>query len=791
MAVAIACSSRKKAPTNRVTHNFLAYYNTLFNGKEALETELNTRNKNHQDNFYKPYIQLFTFENEAEATEEENPTPRFAAGFNAPAEDNNPKGAKTLEIAEAKALKAIENHSVMKDGEERNKMMFEAYLILAQARMYQGKYLEALDAINFILSHMKQDKRLPLAQIYEGRLYSKMKDEHRADEIFKTLQQADIKKKYRGLLNAFYAENLLAQGQKEEAVEALSQAYADTKNRNLRSRIAFLRGQILASLGKNEEARESFATAYQKSNNFEFEVKSQIEIAKTFNASTDDYEGAKRYLESLSKKGTYASRKNEFYYALGLMALRAGKDEEAQQFFEKALKEKASDGQIRGLTYYEIGKKYLSKDDYIAAGSYYDSAVAAMTYRPQKEELEKLSSNIKKLSKNYYLIKKNDSILALTKMDDAQKQAFFNTHIERLKQQEAQEEARLKAEKNQDFSTVEFASSLGQDQQRGFVDFGQNTSKGFYFANTTAVSKGEANFKQIWGDRALADNWRYSAKTNTIEDLRNQALGKTETKNPRRFEAAFYMEQIPTNADEIAHLKQERDTATLALGQMYEDYFDNTPLATKTLMDLVKAQPEDQVKLQALYQVFSMNYDKDPAAAEEAKELILKDFPYTPYAEFVRNPKRKQLMAGAPEVVQAYENAFQLYNDGAYEDSKALIDKTLEQYPNDALVPKLTLLNAYNTGKTVGKEVMILQLQQIALNYEKLPEGAKAQQLLNYLKSELEQPQAPAQATPNKIPQNNIKTAEPEPEVPSPDDNIIEKKRLPPSQRKKPKVKEL
>ena len=117
---------------------------------------------------------------------------------------------------------------------------------------------------------------------------------------------------------------LLNAGKKEEAVAELESAYKLNKNKKLRSRIAFLRGQILANLGKNEEARESFVTAYKNARNFEFEVKSQVEIAKTFNGKDDDYEGAKEYLEKISKKGTYASRKNEFYYALGLMAKKAG-----------------------------------------------------------------------------------------------------------------------------------------------------------------------------------------------------------------------------------------------------------------------------------------------------------------------------------------------------------------------------------------------------------------------------------------------------------------------------------
>jgi hypothetical protein len=42
-----------------------------------------------------------------------------------------------------------------------------------------------------------------------------------------------------------------------------------------------------------------------------------------------------------------------------------------------------------------------------------------------------------------------------------------------------------------------------------------------------------------------------------------------------------------------------------------------------------------------------------------------------------------------------------------------------------------------HSGKSSGKEVMILQLEQIALNYSKTPEGIKAKEMLNYLKSDL------------------------------------------------------
>ena len=748
-AVFLACSPRKDGYLNRKYQGFTTFYNVLFNGEEALNAELKQRDKSYRDNFHAPYIKLLTYEEQISSAQMENlgvsdneegvaPEDFYRDDTETGASVAN-TGVSTLEIAEMKAQKAIDKHSMMFKGEEKNKTIFDAYLVLAKARLFQNKPLEALDALNTVQKIYKKDKRLSLAKVYEAYTYGKMKDYYRADETFRELKEnKKLKKSEKKLLSIFYSEMLLNSGKKEEAVAELESAYKLNKNKKLRSRIAFLRGQILANLGKNEEARESFVTAYKNARNFEFEVKSQVEIAKTFNGKDDDYDGAKEYLEKISKKGTYASRKNEFYYALGLMAKKAGKKEEAQEFFQKSIKEKVSDPQVRGLAYYEIGKKFFEDNDYLSAGVYYDSAYAAMNYAPAKEELKSLTENIKDISKNYYLIKKNDSILKLTKMSNDERIAFFNKHIEGIKAKEAKEELeRKKAEKESKnrVETVDFALLGNTDNNNSFLDF--NGSKGFYFANQANISKGEKEFKQIWGNRALTDNWRTSTKMNSIEDLKNEALGITAAPDPRRYEPDFYIEKIPTKTEEILALKKDRDTASLGLGRMYENFFSNTSLATKTLYDLVDSKTDEETELQALYQIFSMNYEKNPSAAERAKHLILEKYPYTSYAEFVKNPKKADFTTSDSEVEKIYTQAFALYSEEKFDDSKKLIEETLQKYPKDVLVPKFTLLNAFNTGKTAGKEIMILQLEQLMLNYAKTPEGIKAKEMLQYLKSDI------------------------------------------------------
>ena len=437
LMVFVACSTKKDAFVNRTYQNFTAYYNTLFHGNEALKSELKAKKKEHKDNFYDGYIEVFP--QNSLTTEDETISLMASQFFGGENNQNQQNTTSAFQRAEEKALKVIENNSMIFKGIEKNREIFNAYILLAKARVYQGKLFEALDVLGQIYFTMPQDKRLPLAKIYEGLIYTKLKNHIRAEDVFLSLEQdKNLKKEYQKLLSSYHAENLLHSNKKEEAVEQLDLAMILNKNRETRSRIAFLRGQILSELEKKEEARESFVTAYKYSNDFEFEVKSQIEIAKTFGIN-DNYEEAKKYLEKISKKGVYTDRKNEFYYALGIMANISGQEKDAQAFFQKSVKEKISDNNIRGLAYFEIGKHYFNKEEYIRAGAYYDSALVVVEHKNTRQIIEKLSSNIKNFSKNYYLIKKNDSILSLIQMTEPQRIEFFQKYINKLKEKEAKQ----------------------------------------------------------------------------------------------------------------------------------------------------------------------------------------------------------------------------------------------------------------------------------------------------------------------------------------------------------------
>lgn len=181
----VACKSRNNEKKSGAIAAFSSYYNTIFNSQQALESELNSRKQNFKDNYNLPYIPLLKYDEQLVGLDFEASS-MFSSVSPTGNKANN---TSNLQIAEGKALKAISKYSVMKKGEEKNKKMFDAHLLLAQSRLYMGKPLEALEALDFIFANMKNDKRLDLAKIYQAYAFTKMKDYTRANDIFSELDQ--------------------------------------------------------------------------------------------------------------------------------------------------------------------------------------------------------------------------------------------------------------------------------------------------------------------------------------------------------------------------------------------------------------------------------------------------------------------------------------------------------------------------------------------------------------------------------------------------------------------------
>ncbi len=731
LGLMVSCSVKRDSAKNRAFHNTTAWFNTLFNAEEEMDKKIDELEISYKDN----YSEILPVDPRPEIVQPElsdDYINKMAAGFNNKPGGNSNKEepqATGFDLVEKKALKAIENHSMLIDGRERNKSMTRAYLILGKARYNTGNSFGALEALNYMQTKLPYNKKFtPEARLYTALAHFQTGNNFEGERILENLNKDDgYKKKMQENFSKYYAENLIRKGEYEEAIELLDKTIDNTKNKKRRARYHFIEGQLYSLLGMQQEAGESFTRVYNMKPGFEMEVKSQLGIAANFDPEKNSYNSYKEHLLNISKKGNYVSRKNELLYAIGDIAIKEGKVDEARKYLKESFVGPASDPYVRGKAYERYADLEFDQGNYVFASAYYDSALSVAPYDKDIARITERNTSLRFLMEKYYLVKRNDSILKLANMTPEERDKFFGDYIAKLKIEDAKRQKQIEEE-----------ATIFQTQTKG-GSFGGSFDEGagnFYFYNTSLKSNGLNEFKRIWGNVRLGDNWRSSTGgTLSLEDQEAQMLGQADTQNPRRYELDFYLEQIPTKPNELNRLKIERDTTELSLGIGYYDLFKNAKTATETLEHLVSTPPKEQsTEAQAYYQIYRINQKEDNLAkAEEYKNHILSKYPNSIYAEYILNPEVDFITPTTKEALAFYEETYDFYKAGKYDEVKSRTVQAIENWPTEAIIAKFSLVNALAIGKTEGKEQLISALELITVAYQNTDEAKKAQEILDLL----------------------------------------------------------
>ncbi|WP_084017341.1 type IX secretion system periplasmic lipoprotein PorW/SprE [Moheibacter sediminis] len=733
VGILVGCSTEKDSFKNRAFHSSTAWFNTLFNAEEALEKKIDELELEYKDNYSEilpvdPLPKITEGDIFAEADKQ-------AANFKQTGgnSSNNKKPAATgFDLVEEKALKAIEKHSMLIRGKEHNKMMTRAYLILGKARYNKGKGFEALDALNYMRTNLPYHKKYsPEAEMYMALANIQTGNVFEGERILEKLNKDDgLKKQLTENTSKYFAQDLIRRGEYEAAIHELDDAIDHAGNKKRKARYYYIIGQLFSEMDMQNEAGEAFTRVYQLKPGFEMEVKAQLAIANNFDPEKNSYNSYKEHLLDVSKKGNYVSRKNEFYYAIGDMALKDGKIDESRKYLKMSFEGQASDPYIRGKAYETYANLEFNEGNYVHASSYYDSALAVIPYDKDIQRITKRSTSLKTLMEKYYLVKRNDSILKLAHMSPEEKETFFKDYIAKLK---------IEDEKKQKQAEIEMTSFQTETKGGGFnssFDDGKSGGSSFYFYNTSQKGFGQTEFKRIWGNVRLGDNWRSSTSTGlTIEEQQAEMLGQTSTQDPRRYELEFYLEKIPTKRNELDKLKVERDTTELSLGIGYYDLFQNAKVATTTLEHLVSTPPKnEETNAQALYQIYRINNKiENISKADEYKNIILSKYPNSIYAEYILNPEFNFTTPTTQEALDYYQETYAFYKEKDYKQVKTRTALAIEKWPSEIIIAKFSLLNALAIGATEERDSFRNALELITIAYQNTDEAKKAQEIIDLM----------------------------------------------------------
>ncbi len=726
----IACSTNRDTFLSRNSHALSTEYNILYHGGVALDKGIIDLKTSYKDNFWEILpIERMQVDKNAFLPGQSSANPNF-------------------ERAETKAIKAIQKHSMNIGGTEKNPQIDEAHLILGKARYYDQRFVPALEAFNYILYKYPNSDKIYEAKIWREKTNIRMENDALAvNNLRRLLKEIKFKDQIFADANAILSQAFLNLDEKDSAVAKLKLAKDFTKSKEEKARYNFILGQLYEKLEYKDSAFASYQTVInmkrkapkqyvihahaRQAQQFDFEKGDTVAFLKKFNKLLVDREN-RPFLDVLN-------------HQMALFYDKKNNSDAAKKYYNASLKSKSQDLYLTASNYRNLAAIYFNKAKYVTAGKYYDSTLTQLNSRSREfKAIEKKRGNLVDVIKYEAIATRNDSIIKVFGMPEAEKISYYEDHISNLKKEE--EKTRLlldkKANKMESQGEIGDANSV-KSPFKSPVNT-PSTQSNFYFYNPTTVAYGKNEFKKRWGDRALQENWRFSSiKTTNKEIDENLAVENIEEKDDKleineKYLVDFYTKQLPKSQSEIDSIARERNFAYYQLGSIYKEKFKEYKLAVNKYERLLENKPEERLVLPSLYNLYKIYQILGHNAKElEMKNKIIEQFPDSRYAQIISNTNPTEaLLKDTPEA--SYNKCYKLFQDGEYRIVLTEVEAAIDQFSGEEIIPKFELLKAITTGKLKGLEEFKKGLNFVALNYPNDDEGRKAEQILTNDLSKLE-----------------------------------------------------
>ncbi|TDR24415.1 type IX secretion system periplasmic lipoprotein PorW/SprE [Flavobacterium cheniae] len=734
----IACSVKKDKFINRNFHAVTTEYNVLYNGNLALTKGLEELKTTYKDNFW----EVLPVERTSDAEE-----------AILPGQTKN----QNFERAEEKAVKAIQTHSMNIAGTEKNPQMDEAYLLLAKARYYENRFIPSLEALNYILYKYPLSDRIYHAKVWREKVNIRLDNEDVAIKNLKRLLKDDkIQGQDLADANAMLAQAYMNIQVKDTAIAALKVAKEATNDNEEKARYTFILGQLYENLQYNDSAYATFQEVIDMNRKSprRYVVQSHAKQALQFDYKKGD---TLAFVEKFNK--LLEDRENRPYldvlnHQMGIFYDKQGLNQKAKLYYNKSIKSVSQDSYLVSSNYRNIGEIYFKEAQYKTAGKYYDSTLLRLNDRTREyRKIKKKRDNLEDVIKYETIAQENDSILSVVAMNDLDRKSYYDNYISKLKIED-EKKAKIAAEKAEKEANLQASlnnTSPGNINTPGKKDTqvidmgvpsmlppGMNTDSNgnsFYFYNPVAVELGKKEFQARWGKRPLADDWRLGSKnandSNNADDENidvDQKDSVAEKEINPKYDAQFYLAQIPTDSKLLDSLAKDRNFAYYQLGLIYKEKFKEYELAASRLEQLLKNKPEERLVLPAMYNLYKIYQQISPSKAADMKQQILSQYPESRYAQILNNPEVEITDNDNPELV--FNALYKKFENNQLREVFVEVDEAIFRFAGEESLPKFEMLKAKIVGRLKGVEEYKKALNFVALTYPNVDEGKQAEKMV-------------------------------------------------------------
>lgn len=656
--------------------------------------------------------------------------------------------AAEMDKAMEKGVKVIQDHSMSIKEEQKNDYVDDSYLLVGKARFYKAEYFPAMETFNFLTQQFKKEPIAFESRLWSARCKIQVGNTTSAGSELETLAgERDLPAELKSEVNATLAQLEINQSHWEAAAIFLERALRDKPDKKQRVRWAYVRAQCLERAGQGPEASDQYAAVLKMRPPYEFAFNAQLSRALTYDVYSNDPEKVYRELEKMAADEKNKDNRDQIYAAIGELAVKDEDWPKAEENFKKSVRTSTSNTARKGLSYLRLGEIDFDFKQYVRAQAYYDSASTTLPpEHPRLAAAARRAQTLDRLVRDLQTMNEQDSLLSLSQRSLADQEKAVASLIDQLEKeaaQKAEEEAVRQLNKElAEAANAEQAPKAGGD------------AKGkWYFYNPSLSNAGMAEFRQKWGNRKLADNWRWGSKSGgrlagPSADEGNE-IAKGEKPSARDPKA--YLDRIPNSPEAAEKSHATYREAAIDLGLVYKDELAEARTAISTYEDLLKRYSRFDEKPRVLYTLFLLYSSQgDPSSAQRVSSEVLSDYPESDFAALIRNGGRMPESIDA--CTQLYEAAYGNFEQGAYRNTVELCDRGMTEYPVDPLKPKFELLHALGRGGMSDRSGMIDELTQLSKTYSGKEVGQKADEILKGLGAKTSKTDAQAAVKPGEDP---------------------------------------
>ena len=608
---------------------------------------------------------------------------------------------------------AIEKASLLIQRHPESSLVMDSYILIGLSRLYNFEFKNAEITFKFVNTKSKEEKTSTIALIYLMRTYFENNKIKEAIEVYNYLKKVEMNKKNKILFHlnsAFVFQNV---ENYDEVIKNLNLIEELVTNKNQQSKILFLIGQIYQEKGFKSEAYEYYRKCLKNNPSFDLEFYTKLNLAKvTELTNSNDIKKIYKYFNKLLRDKKNENYLDKIYFEIGEFEYSQNKIDLAIKNYNKSLKSDESSSKQKYLNYKKLAEIYYNNfREYEVSKLYYDSALDN-TNRENKEykNLNNIRQILSELVDNLNKIQENDSLIQLSLLNKDEINNIVENYINQLEKEKKQKE---KSIENFTFN----------ENKQEIID-GNLKNSTWYFYNDIIVSRGRDEFKRIWGNRKLTDNWRISRKIKLIEieetnikNIENSTSVSSNIGDNNGINRENLLKKIPFDENEKNNLKKEIEISYFKVGKIYIQQLNEIKLGKKYFDKLLNEFDKSEYIPEVLYLLYLTIKESEPKIAEVYKEKLLNNFPNHLLAKLIINPNYEQdQFAENTFLINEYNNLFKIYENKNYDYVIKKSNTIIKNYSKNSLHEKFILLKTLANGEMHGNFIFQLNIKKMLSN---------------------------------------------------------------------------